>query len=261
MPDVLDLRRADGLDVIAPALALEVVEAPLPLDQQLRRDQAAQRDAVVARPGALDVGEQLRGRPRAPLSGPKIGFSSSASAAASSTRRSRLRLSRRCARPCWARASQKRRNVGKPRVMIHQAAASASSTSRPSPCPRIAMSISSAEDDEERRSRLPPPPPPPPKPPPPPPPLKPAEPPPAAASAPARATSSDQRHQHQRDQQCSAARSHRLPTRSAGCGRPERPDSGLGLGDVLVGVVARAHQRAGRHVLEAELVGGLLERL
>ena len=48
---------------------------------------------------------------------------------------------------------------------------------------------------------------------------------------------------------------------SAGCGRPQRPDSGLGLGDVLVGVVARAHQRTGRHVLEAELVRGLLERL
>ena len=60
--DVLDLRRADRLDDVAPALALEVVEPSLPLDQQLRRDQPAQRDPVVGRPGELDVREQLCGR-------------------------------------------------------------------------------------------------------------------------------------------------------------------------------------------------------
>ena len=60
--DVLDFGRADGLDGVAPALALEVIEASLPLDQQLRCDQPAQGNAIVGRPGALDVREQLCGR-------------------------------------------------------------------------------------------------------------------------------------------------------------------------------------------------------
>ena len=40
----------------------------------------------------------------------------------------------------------------------------------------------------------------------------------------------------------------------------QRPGPGPLLGHVLVGVVARPHERAGRHVVEAERVGGALER-
>ncbi len=56
---VLNGRLTGGLHHVAPAAALEVVEPTLPLHQQRRRDQPAQSDAVIARPGELDVGEEL----------------------------------------------------------------------------------------------------------------------------------------------------------------------------------------------------------
>src|ERR1700680_2236506 len=40
----------------------------------------------------------------------------------------------------------------------------------------------------------------------------------------------------------------------------QRPDAVARLGDVLVGVVGGANERAGRDMVEAELVGGALER-
>src|SRR4051812_26860720 len=54
----------------------------------------------------------------------------------------------------------------------------------------------------------------------------------------------------------------RAPTNDtdATCARPRPSGDGAGLRDVLVGVIAGAHERAGRHVLEAELVGRALER-
>src|ERR1700730_7661840 len=55
----------------------------------------------------------------------------------------------------------------------------------------------------------------------------------------------------------------RRPARSArglGPGRRHRTPAGAALGDVLIGVVGGAHERAGRDVIEAELVGVALER-
>src|SRR3954454_11042703 len=47
----------------------------------------------------------------------------------------------------------------------------------------------------------------------------------------------------------------------SGGGEGEGADTGPVLGHMLVGVVAGAHQRPGRDVVEAEVVGGALERL
>src|SRR6185437_5222747 len=60
--DVLDRRVADRLDVVVPAAALEVVEAPLPLDEQVGGDEAAHGEAVARVPRLLDVHEQLTSR-------------------------------------------------------------------------------------------------------------------------------------------------------------------------------------------------------
>ena len=61
-PDVVDVRVAQRLDPVAPAPAVEVVQAPLPLGQQVGCDQSRERRAVVGIPGGLDVHEQPRGR-------------------------------------------------------------------------------------------------------------------------------------------------------------------------------------------------------
>src|SRR3954447_25218386 len=54
----------------------------------------------------------------------------------------------------------------------------------------------------------------------------------------------------------------RAPTKEtvATCARPSSSGDGAGLRDVLVGVIAGAHERPRGHVLEAELVAGALER-
>ena len=116
---------ADGLDHVAPALALEVVESSLPLDQQLRRDQPAQRDAVVRptrRSGCRRTAAwRRRGRCRARRS--------------DSHPRPRPRPARRGARACGSRAGARgpaaacaRQNVRKRR----EAAASRSTRRRTS---------------------------------------------------------------------------------------------------------------------------------
>ncbi len=91
------------LHPVAPAAASEVVEAPLPLAQQLRGDQPPQADPITVVPSGLDVVEQ-RARPSPlTLSGANAGSSSAASAAASSTRRCRSARRLPPTRPalCW----------------------------------------------------------------------------------------------------------------------------------------------------------------
>ena len=61
-PHVGDLRVAERLDPVAPALTGEVVEAALPFGEQGGRDQRAQLLAVIVAPGRLDVEEQPPGR-------------------------------------------------------------------------------------------------------------------------------------------------------------------------------------------------------
>jgi hypothetical protein len=82
---------------------------------------------------------------------------------------------------------------------------------------------------------------------------------PYAASAPGRA--SERRGARPAVQPRPPGRAARCPARcSAGRGG-QRPDAGPVLLDVRVGVVAGAHEWAGGDVVEAELVGGLLEGL
>jgi hypothetical protein len=59
-PHVLDGRVAHDAHAAVPAPGVEVVQAPLPLDQQVAADELAQARAVAGVPGQLDVGEQLR---------------------------------------------------------------------------------------------------------------------------------------------------------------------------------------------------------
>ena len=69
-PHELDRRLAERLHVVAPAAALKVVEAALPLGQQLGGDEPAQRDAVIGVPGGLDIGEQADGAVADAVGGP-----------------------------------------------------------------------------------------------------------------------------------------------------------------------------------------------
>ena len=103
--DVLDGRLADRLDVVVPAPAVEVVQAPLPFDQQVGRDQAAQSRRGHRRSQACWMSMNSSfGRGSRRGRGRTSGSSSAASAAASSTRRSRLEV--RCAPPArWAARS------------------------------------------------------------------------------------------------------------------------------------------------------------
>src|SRR5207248_4283186 len=104
-----------------------------------------------------------------------------------------------------------------------------------------------------------------PRPPPPPPPPKPPEPPPAAANASgASAIARTSTSTAIRIRARGFIRSRRrAPCRSSSVRHlsRHRSDPRRVLSHVLVGVVARAHQRSGGHVLEAQLVRSPLELL
>ena len=59
-PHVFDRGFADRPHPVAPALAIKVIQAPLPLGQQLRRNKSAQTDTIARVPGRLNVYEQPR---------------------------------------------------------------------------------------------------------------------------------------------------------------------------------------------------------
>ena len=115
--DVLDVRLADDLDAVAPAAAVEVVEAPLPFGEQVRGDEAA---SAARSPRSQAAWTCLNSAVALALtaSGANAASSSAASAAAASTRRWRS-ATRRCAfGPEPLRAAQDREALGMTRVMI-----------------------------------------------------------------------------------------------------------------------------------------------
>ena len=170
-PDVVDLGRSERLHAVAPALAVEVVQAPLPLVPQLWSDELL--EALSGRPASQ--ADWMSSHSCAAcwwtVSVSNAASSSAATAAAVLTRRSRSRMCVAERAPASARTAQDtttRPGHGDRRSEDHDSAADVPGAS-------AATAVVAAP-------KPPPPNPPPPKPPPPPPP-KPALPPPPSASA------------------------------------------------------------------------------
>ena len=109
--DVLDAGVVERPDVVAPALAIEVVEPALPLLEEVRADEVASLPVSCASQ-AFWIWMYSAAACSRTTSGANAGSSSAASAAAASTWRWRWAVWRRAARPWLRRADQKFRVPG-----------------------------------------------------------------------------------------------------------------------------------------------------